>query len=267
VLGGAETELRHGAGRVRKLERKRGPLRTVCSTVEGAPALDRNGPPLRPRLVAVIAATDDGLTLRRMAAALVAAGLGRPLVANGVEEASVAAGAGNAVVAFACDLFDPARLAALRRLRKLVPKAGIVVLSPPTHASGVRRALDAGADGVVFESELEGSLAPSMSAVAAGQAAVPRRARGGLHKPAFSHRERQVLGQVAAGLTNSEIAAALFLSESTVKSHLSSAFAKLGVRSRKEAAAVVLDSDHEQGLGALVLGAPPLAGVGTGSGP
>jgi DNA-binding NarL/FixJ family response regulator len=106
-----------------------------------------------------------------------------------------------------------------------------------------------------------------MSAVAAGQAAVPRRARGGLHKPAFSHRERQVLGQVAAGLTNSEIAAALFLSESTVKSHLSSAFAKLGVRSRKEAAAVVLDSDHEQGLGALVLGAPPLAGVGTGSGP
>jgi DNA-binding NarL/FixJ family response regulator len=214
-----------------------------------------------------MATTDDELTLRRMAAALVAAGLGRPLLANGVEEASVATGAGSAVVAFACDVSDPRRLASLRRLRKLVRKAGIVVVSPPTHASGVRRALYAGADGVVFESELEGSLAPSMAAVAAGQAAVPRRARGGLHKPAFSHRERQVLGQVAAGLTNSQIAAALFLSESTVKSHLSSAFAKLGVRSRKEAAAVVLDSDHEQGVGALVLGEPPLAGVGTGNAP
>jgi DNA-binding NarL/FixJ family response regulator len=202
-----------------------------------------------------------------MAAALVAAGLGRPVLASGLEEASVAAGGGNAVIAFACNVSDPTRLASLRRLRKLVRKAGIVVVSPPTHASGVRRALDAGADGVVFDSELERSLAPSMAAVAAGQAAVPRRARCGLQKPAFSHRERQVLGQVAAGLTNSQIAAALFLSESTVKSHLSTAFAKLGVHSRKEAAAVVLDSDNEHGVSALVLGEPPLARVGTGNGP
>jgi DNA-binding NarL/FixJ family response regulator len=240
-------------------ERKRSASSTVRSTVEGAPALDRNGPQLTPRLVAVIASADDELTLRRMAAALVAAGLGRPLLATSLEEASVAAGSDRAVVAFACDLSDPARLASLRRLRKLVRKAGIVVVCPATPARGVRRALDAGADGVVFESELEGSLAPSMVAVGAGQAAVPRRAHGGLHKPAFSHRERQVLARVAAGLTNSEIAASLFLSESTVKSHLSSAFAKLGVRSRKEAAAVVLDSDQEHGAGLLSFGEPILA--------
>ena len=53
-----------------------------------------------------------------------------------------------------------------------------------------------------------------------------------------------MLDHVAAGLTNSEIAESLFLSESTVKSHLSSAFAKLGVRSRREAAALVLDPDQ-----------------------
>jgi DNA-binding CsgD family transcriptional regulator len=60
----------------------------------------------------------------------------------------------------------------------------------------------------------------------------------------FSLREKQVLQLVADGLTNAEIACRLFLSESTVKSHLSSSFRKLGVSSRSEAAAVVLDADH-----------------------
>jgi hypothetical protein len=72
-----------------------------------------------------------------------------------------------------------------------------------------------------------------------------------------------VLGHVAAGLTNSEIADALFLSESTIKSHLSSAFAKLGVRSRKEAAALILDPDHGLGADLLAAGVPALAGVRT----
>jgi hypothetical protein len=69
-----------------------------------------------------------------------------------------------------------------------------------------------------------------------------------------------VLGQVAAGLTNSEIAESLFLSESTVKSHLSSAFAKLGVRSRKEAAALVLDPDQGPDARVLATGVAPLPG-------
>jgi DNA-binding NarL/FixJ family response regulator len=138
-----------------------------------------------------------------------------------------------------------------------------VAVSPATHAGGVRRALDAGADALVFESELEVALVPSLAAVAAGQTAVPRRLRGGLQKPAFSHRERQVIGHVAAGLTNSEIGDVLFLAESTVKSHLASAFTKLGVRSRKDVAALVLDPD--QGLGAelLAAGVRALGGVAT----
>ena len=60
-------------------------------------------------------------------------------------------------------------------------------------------------------------------------------------RPAFSHREKQVLALVARGYQNREIASRLFLAESTVKSHLGTSFAKLGVRSRKEAAAVLLD--------------------------
>ncbi len=53
------------------------------------------------------------------------------------------------------------------------------------------------------------------------------------------------------GFTNSEIGARLFLAESTVKSHLSSIFVKLGVSSRNEAAAVVLDPHGSVGTGIL----------------
>jgi DNA-binding NarL/FixJ family response regulator len=52
---------------------------------------------------------------------------------------------------------------------------------------------------------------------------------------------------VIAGLTNAQIAAKLFLAESTVKSHLSSIFTKFGVRSRKEVAAAFADGDHANG--------------------
>jgi DNA-binding NarL/FixJ family response regulator len=105
----------------------------------------------------------------------------------------------------------------------------------------VRRALDAGADAVVFESELESTLAVAVRAVASGQSVVPRNLRATVERPAFSHREREVLDHVVAGLTNAQIADRLYLSESTVKSHLSSVFDKLGVRSRREAAGLYLD--------------------------
>jgi DNA-binding NarL/FixJ family response regulator len=105
----------------------------------------------------------------------------------------------------------------------------------------VRRALDAGADAIVFEPELESTLAVAVRAVRSGQSVVPRRARAGVERPTFSHRERQVLAYVSGGFTNAQIAERLFLSESTIKSHLSSAFAKFGVRSRREAAALFIE--------------------------
>ena len=55
---------------------------------------------------------------------------------------------------------------------------------------------------------------------------------------------------MVTGQTNSQIASELFLAESTVKSHLSSAFGKLGVSSRSEAAAVIsIDRGHGLGIG------------------
>jgi DNA-binding CsgD family transcriptional regulator len=56
---------------------------------------------------------------------------------------------------------------------------------------------------------------------------------------------------VVLGLTNAEIAQKLFVTEASVKAHLTSAFAKLGVRSREAAAALILDPDAGYGPGIL----------------
>jgi DNA-binding NarL/FixJ family response regulator len=92
---------------------------------------------------------------------------------------------------------------------------------------------------------------------------VPRTLSRQVLKPVFSHREREILGLVAEGATNREIADHLFLAESTVKSHLSTAFTKLGVRTRAEAAALVLDPGEQPIHGIWHL-APADTAVGSG---
>lgn len=148
------------------------------------------------------------------------------------------------IAVLVCDFDRPTEMAMLRRVRRQLQQLAIVVVSPPATATGVRRGLDAGADAIVFEPMIESTLAVTVRAVGSGQAVVPRELRASVQRPTLSHRERQVLTYVCDGLTNSQIAEALFLSESTVKSHLSSAFAKFGVRSRREAAALFLEFDQ-----------------------
>jgi DNA-binding NarL/FixJ family response regulator len=148
------------------------------------------------------------------------------------------------IVILVCDLDLAAEMAKLRRIRRELQEAPIVAVSPPATGTGVRRGLDGGADAIVFEPMIESTLAVTVSAVGSGQSVVPRELRASVQPPTLSHRERQVLTYVTKGLTNSQIAEQLFLSESTVKSHLSSAFAKFGVRSRREAAALFLELDQ-----------------------
>jgi DNA-binding NarL/FixJ family response regulator len=122
----------------------------------------------------------------------------------------------------------------------------------------VRAALAAGAAGVVVYHELDSRLGPCLQAVRTGQACVPRNHWRQIEPPVLSMREKQVLGLVVMGYMNSQIAERLFLAESTVKSHLSSAFGKLGVRSRNEAADLILNSERVLGIGILGLDGEPL---------
>jgi DNA-binding NarL/FixJ family response regulator len=140
----------------------------------------------------------------------------------------------------------------IRRLRRRLPELHMVAVMPEDSRRGIRRAVEAGADGVVFESNLETTLAPTVRAILAGQIAVPQARRREVDRPTLSTREKQVLGLVVAGKSNKAIAGELFLAESTVKCHLSSAFSKLGVRSRNEAADLVLHSGSELGFSMML---------------
>jgi DNA-binding NarL/FixJ family response regulator len=157
------------------------------------------------------------------------------------------------VAVLAVDLSKPTGLGVIRELREYGRDMRIVVVARDPWRVLVRPALNAGADAFVPEPTATDALGAAVRAVAAGLVCVPRDGRRLVAKPTFSHREKEVLALLAAGMTNREIAGRLYLSESTVKTHVSSAFAKLGVRSRKEAAAVVLDPS--EGLAAIAF--PP----------
>lgn len=121
-------------------------------------------------------------------------------------------------------------------------------------------ALRAGASGFLLKDTPPEDLVSAIRSVAAGDAVVsPRVTRRLLSRflrddlppsrdPAvldvLTEREREVLGLIAAGLSNCEIAAKLYLSEATVKSHVGRVLAKLGLRDRVQA--VVLS--YETGL-------------------
>lgn len=208
------------------------------SAVDQRPAIDAQGVDA---LTSAIVIAESAAIRSRIRTTLVAEEL-----AVGLEVDSPAAVGGlemdeSTIVVFVCDIDVPQQVTDLRRLCRGAVDAAVVAVSPPATGAGVRRALDAGADALVFDAELELTLSAAIRAVASGQTVVPRKLRASVERPTLSHREHQVIALVRRGLTNAEIAEHLYLAESTVKSHLASVFTKFGVHSRKEAAAVFAD--------------------------
>jgi two-component system response regulator DesR len=131
----------------------------------------------------------------------------------------------------------------IRTLRRDEPQAPIVVVLPARRSTEMRSLLEAGAAAVLLDDAPDERLALAIRAVLSGLMVVPQELRRSMSPPSLSHRERQVLGLVAAGLTNEQIARRLFLAESTVKGYLTTAFQRLGVRSRREATSIILGAD------------------------
>jgi DNA-binding NarL/FixJ family response regulator len=126
----------------------------------------------------------------------------------------------------------------------------VAILANTPNARGAR-VIAARLEGAVMAGDLESTLKPTLAAVAVGQCVVPRAIRQIVDRPALSPRERQILAMIVLDFSNAEIARKLFVSESNVKNHLSSAFQKLGVKSRSAAAELILD--RESGLGPGIL--------------
>ncbi|MEU4315647.1 response regulator transcription factor [Nocardia sp. NPDC024068] len=123
------------------------------------------------------------------------------------------------------------------------------------HALG---ALRAGASGFLLKDTPPEDLISAIRSVAAGDAVVSPKVTKRLldrliaEEPAPSRdpavlevltvREREVLGQIAAGRSNAEIAAELFLSEATVKTHVGRVLTKLGLRDRVQAVVLAYET-------------------------
>ena len=128
----------------------------------------------------------------------------------------------------------------------LAPNSVVLVFVPSPNLRLARAALGAGASGLLRAGMRPEQILRAVRVALRGETVLPR----GLlsewvdeQRPLdlgvlLSARQREILELLAEGSTNSEIAGRLFLSESTVKQHLRAAYKALGVRNRREAAAL-----------------------------
>lgn len=130
-------------------------------------------------------------------------------------------------------------VAAIRQIQRVSPATRVLVLTTYDTDRDVLPAIEAGATGYLLKDAPRDELVRAVRATARGEAvlspAVANRLMGQVRAPsgaALSAREREVLALIATGAANSAIAAALFISEATVKTHLLHLYAKLGVRDR-----------------------------------
>lgn len=131
---------------------------------------------------------------------------------------------------------------ATERIRAEAPDVRVLVFTTYETDDSILGAIEAGASGYLLKAAPAEELLAGVRAVAAGETVLgPSIAAKLVNRvrqapaPALSTRQLEVLRLVAAGKSNPEIAAELFIGESTVKTHLGIIFERLGVSDRTRA--------------------------------
>lgn len=134
---------------------------------------------------------------------------------------------------------------AARVIRKEFPQARIIILSTYDDEENVYQAVRAGVRGYLLKGASTESLLEAIRNVHRGCMVISAELNGLLARhlstDALTPRERSVLNEMAQGRTNQEIAGALAISESTVKTHINNIFGKLHVNDRTQAVLTALD--------------------------
>src|SRR5271154_3404050 len=143
-------------------------------------------------------------------------------------------------------------LAVLTELKARDAKSKVLVLTSLTDPVAAGQVMREGAAGVLYKDVDPDALVRAIRAVHDGHLLLAPEAAGPLLRPgpwspgldALTTREREVLAELARGRSNREIARALNVSEKTVKTHVSSVLAKLGVQDRTQAALFAVRHEH-----------------------
>jgi len=148
-------------------------------------------------------------------------------------------------------------LSGLISLRGIHPSAPMVVVSAHDDPQTIRRSLDLGASGFISKSASMDDIRAAISAVLAGDVAVPAGVDLGVEHDAeisaiirrmqsLTPQQTRVLSMLAEGLLNKQIAYELGVSEATIKAHVSAILQKLDVDSRTQAVIMLNKMGAEQ---------------------
>lgn len=135
--------------------------------------------------------------------------------------------------------------AGVRAMLRSLPTTKIIAFGLGRHEEEIFHALDAGVSGYVIRNSIKTELVVAIDSVQSGRRYIPlevhRVLRDRQRRPSLTKRERGVLELLAAARSNATIAAVLGISIGTVKLHVKSILAKLGVEDRAEAALVAME--------------------------
>ncbi|KUH57637.1 LuxR family transcriptional regulator [Tractidigestivibacter scatoligenes] len=200
----------------------------------------------------VIVVDDDAIVVRSLATILSAepdievAGTGT----SGEEAASLFSACKPDVVLMDIQMPGGDGLSAAEKILAADPAARVVFLTTFSDDDYIVRALRLGARGYLIKQDVA-TIASALRSVMAGQSVLegevlaratalsvdgarPRREEPEMR--GLTEREREVVRAIADGMSNAEVAAALYMSEGTVRNHISSILAKLGLRNRTQIA-------------------------------